>query len=247
VAYRTFGNTIKSSYKPIYNNSYGPIHDNNIAEKYYKKTRRLRINEFEKLCSKVHSSADWRSCLLLFIEASTLSLLSMPGCFSITLESLANLINNENEKKVLPIKNKTLAKKIRTELKKKLEEFQSDLDDEAFGILINKIKQINQKTNRERLLMPFKVLNIKLNDRDIESIKHRNDFLHGREPEMNNQILKNLTESSKYLYYLSLKLYTLISALVLKYVGYDNLIVNYPKIHENYTNIKIDEEYYRQI
>jgi hypothetical protein len=42
--------------------------------------------------------------------------------------------------------------------------------------------------------------------------------------------------------------YTLLSMIILKWIGYDNRVVNYPKIHEGFTEIRLkEEEAFRQV
>ena len=72
---------------------------------------------------------------------------------------------------------------------------------------------------------------------DIAAIEHRNDFLHGRITELpnaNGEPKKVSREvSSMEIYYISLRLYMLVSMLILKYIGYDGRIVNQPKIQQH--------------
>jgi len=47
--------------------------------------------------------------------------------------------------------------------------------------------------------------------------------------------------------YISGRLYTLISALILKSIGYDGYIINHSKFFEDFCGIKTNEDYYRFI
>ena len=114
--------------------------------------------------------------------------------------------------------------------------------------LEGRINQINQVTNRERLKMPFKILNIELLEEDIKVINSRNDFLHGRVPNYRNiEGIRSIDSKDKDLYYASVRLYTLLNMLILKYVGYDNYVLNFSKIFENGTTYKVDEGFYRKV
>ncbi len=247
LAYRQMRGSIKCPYVPIYSNPFGYIHNTGIADLYKDEVRTLNLNEFSKLCQKCHTNDDIKTILLLLIEVHTQSLVSGPGILSITLETLANVIYEENESKLAPIKSKSISRKFRKELLKTLDNFDKDIDNEGREILKARIDQINQRTNREKLLIPFQILKIPTTTIDIEAIEQRNAFLHGRTPMVQDIKPQSINEEDRYRYYLYLKLYVLISSVIMKYIGYDNLVVNYPKIYENNTGINLDEEYYRQI
>ena len=147
----------------------------------------------------------------------------------------------KNQDSLAPIKNKSLSRKIRKELLKTLDNFK--IDAEGKEIIMRKINQINQTTNRDKLLIPFKILKIPITPADEKAIEKRNEFLHGRSP----MIKETENETQNVRYYLFLKLYVLISSIILKYIGYDNLVLNFPKIYEKDTGIELDEEFYKQI
>ncbi len=244
IYYTEFRDSMNSMYSPIYGNAYGYIREGEIAEKVYPTLRTLTLKEFSKLCQWTHTSVDFSSILLLIIEASTSSLLVMPSGFSVALEGLTDIIVKENEAKLAPIKDKKLAKEIRTELKNVIEKYSERLQKNRQQILINRIDNINQLTNQSKLTKPFELLNFTLTTEDISAIDHRNDFLHGR---INLMLGDDTKNANKEIYYVSLRLYTLLSVLILKSIGYDNKIVNYPKIHESVYNKKLNEEHFRQL
>lgn len=247
IAYRQLRGSIKCQYVPTYSNPFGYIHDTKKADLYRDKVRTLNLVEFSKLCQYCYSNDDIKSILLLLIEVQTQTLVSGPGVLSIALETLANVIYEENESTLAPIESKSTSKKLRKELLKTLDNFNSEIEVEGIKILKSRIDQINQRTNREKLLIPFHILKIPISPVDVEAIEQRNAFLHGRTPMIQEVEPKSINEADKFRYYLYLKLYVLVSSVIMKYIGFDNLVVNYPKIYENSTGIKLDEEYYRQI
>ena len=245
--YSQLRGSINCHYAPVHCDPYALIHDDKIAEKYFNKPRGLSIKEFSNLCSLCYSKDEIKTILILILETNTQSLVSSPGILSIVLETFSNFICNENEKTTTPIPSRKTSKSLRAELLKGLEKFKEELSPDGYEIIKNKITQINQMTNKEKLLLPFKILNIPINKADIEAIEQRNAFLHGREPMVQDANPKSNAEADSFRHYLYLKIYVLISAMILKYIGFDNMIINYPKIHENGTGITLDEEYYRQI
>lgn len=46
------------------------------------------------------------------------------------------------------------------------------------------------------------------------------------------------------LYYVAMRFYTLLNRLILKWIGYDNYVLNHAKIQERATLIKLKEPYY---
>jgi len=202
VFYTQMRGSIKCLNVPTYSNPYGYIHNNEIADLYKDKVRTISLKEFSILCQKSHTDIDFRSILLLLIEANTQSLLSSPGIISIALETISNIIYKENEPKLAPIKSKTISRKVRKQLLKELDNFKGDIDEEGFEIIKTRINQINQRTNRDKLLKPFEILNIPINESDIEAIEQRNAFLHGRTPKVQGIEPKTIAESDKISYYL---------------------------------------------
>lgn len=101
-------------------------------------------------------------------------------------------------------------------------------------------------TNNEKLTRPFEQLGIPLSLHDIVIIEHRNDLLHG------NILLKKDDEidedkTNLYMAYVSAKLFTLISKLVLKSVGYKGYVYNQAKYLEKNLNIQTNEAYFDEI
>ena len=111
-----------------------------------------------------------------------------------------------------------------------------------------RIENINQITNLESLKKPFSILGITLLDEDLKVIKSRNDFLHGRVPDFKKQGANRSIELKDYdLYYASVRLYTLLNVLIFKMIGFDNYVLNFPKIYEKNTKFKVKENYYRKV
>ena len=247
IEYRQMRGSVKCKYVPIYSDPFGYIREKEKANYYKNKLRTLSLEEFSQLCQFCHSNNDLKTILISLIEVHNQTLISSPGILSIALETLANVIYDENENSLAPIKSKKISREIRKELKKVVDNFDEKIDKEGIKILKSRIDQINQRTNRDKLLIPFTILKIPISSSDIEAIEQRNAFLHGRVPMVKMIIPKSINNSDKFRYYLYLKLYVLVSSIILKYIGYDGMILNHPKIYENTTGIKLNEEHYRQI
>lgn len=240
--------SIKSGYTPIHSNSHAYLHRNELAKKYYNLLRPVSLTEFSLLCEKIHGSLDFASLLVLMLESSVASLLFMPGGYAIALETLSDLIIGKTKLKLAPIKDKSVSRKIRKEILEVLSRNNSTILADDLATLHKRIDQLNQTTNKARLKAPFDLLTIAVNDDDLKILETRNDFLHGRVPDLTDSGADRSTERiNKDLFYCSVRFYTLLNMLILKWVGYDNRVVNYPKIQEPFTKILLNEEPFRQV
>lgn len=241
---------MKGLTQPVYANPFGWIKNKKIADKYYKQgmLQPISIDSFSCLCQKLHASEELLSSLLIILESSAASLILRPGGYAIALETLSDVIIGGKEERFAPITNKNEAGKFRKELSDILKKYSSSEYFKDPETLQKNIDKINQMTNKERLKAPFKVLNIELSDEDLNVINSRNDFLHGRIPDFKNLgASRSIEQKDRDLYYASVRLYTLLNMLILKFVGFDGYVVNYAKIYEKGTRYLCNEDYYRKV
>jgi hypothetical protein len=226
---------------PIYKNPYGVFQNRDYHEKYHNIIRGLNSSELSKLCQLINDSEEFKVIILLILESCAATQIIQPAGFAVALEGFSAFIKKEMEKEREKTSPK-LSSKILGELKMVLTNNKEELGD-SFDLFSKKIEQINQPTNKDTLLKPFEYLKIPINELDKQTIAHRNDLLHGRYD------LKSIFEgknNDRYRFSASLRLYTLLSALILKYVGFDNKIINHPK-RSDLLNIAFEEEPFRQI
>ena len=249
IYHRELRDTITSSYAPLTSNAYSYLHHNQKLAKKYCDTKVLRTvnqDEFSLLCQRLHGSVKLTTAIILLLEASVASLLFMPGGYAIVLETLADIIKPEKTVKVAPM-NTQLSKNVRHECLKVIKKH-VDKHSDNYEVLKYRINQLNQPTNKAKLRIPFDYLNIDLLEHDLKILEARNDFLHGRVPDITDAGKdRSLDRRHKDLYYTSIRFYTLLNMLILKWVGYDNRVINYPKLNEAFTEIKLKEEPYRQV
>ncbi|WP_118951256.1 hypothetical protein [Taibaiella helva] len=242
---------IRSIYTPLHTNPYGYLDKKkNLAEKYYKnKTLQpVSFHQFSILCQRLYDSLEFSSAILLMLESCLATLLFMPGGFAIVLENLSDIIMADDKLKLAPIKDKNLSKTIRKECTDVVQKYSASISSEDLKVLLGRIEQINQTTNKERLRAPFKKLGISLLPEDIKVLESRNDFLHGRVPDFTNEgATRSLDRINQDLYYASMRFYTLLNMLILKWIGFDNYVLNHPKIREIQCGIKLKEDYYRKL
>lgn len=240
--------SISSGYCPLTCNAYSHSRIRAVVEKYHDSLHPVSLAAFSRLSQRIHGSLDFSSALILILESSVASLLFMPGGYAIALESLADIIMAGDRNRISPIKSKQQSKKIRKSLLAVLREYESELEGESMEVLRGRINQINQITNKSRLKAPFEKLGIELDDMDLRILETRNDFLHGRTPNVSDDKgISSVERLNKDLLYCSWHLYTLVNILVLKWVGYKGRVINYPKIQESYTQIQTPGEFYREV
>lgn len=189
----------------------------------------LGEESFSKICQKIRDSETFARCIKLLLEGNQTKLLLLKGgIYSIALETLTNIIYEENEDKINPITDKKLAKEIRRGLKNELSKYDSSISDYGLKVLKSKIENINTPTNSKKLSKPFELCGLKLSKLDIEILNHRNKFLHGTSPFEE----KELNDKQKDIKYISSKLFFLINILVLKYCGYEGHVINFGGLHQ---------------
>lgn len=225
-----------------------------VAETYQKKLKILSAKEFSNLVDLIYSNKRFSATLMMMIESESMcSLLLMPGIYAIVLESLARILVIPVASEKRPIGNKKLFQKISAGIEKVIDSYASDLGaEDDLQKLKSRIPELNKTirqshlTNSEKLVQPFEQLGIVLTAGDREILAHRNDLLHG------NMLLTNIEELSEgninnYIQYASGKFYTLISSLILKYIGYSGYLINYAKFYEKQCGIETNEDFYRLI
>lgn len=209
--------TMRSHYEPINTNPYSRLYyDRPVAEKWYeaKCLRPLSIQEFSRLGELIHTNQDFASAIVLILESSVASLLFMPGGYAIALETIAPLIFKEKKSSLAPITDKPLWTKLRKEILKLIASFEKDHPKNNYEVLKNKINNLNAPTNKSKLRAPFDHLDIPLLHEDLVILDTRNDFLHGRAPDLTNEGENRTTERlNSDLYYSAMRLSTLLSML----------------------------------
>lgn len=244
---------VKGMYSPITTNphSYRDISDD-IASSFRDGLTRISLNQLSRLTHRIHHEPDFSVAILVLLEASSIrSLLIIPSSFAVIIEQLSKHLSRPEVGLEKPIQDSSLAQIIIKELHMIIERYRS-LSDSTVLKLKRRLNSLNhpvnkQKlTNNEKLTRPFEQLGIALTLHDIAIIEHRNDLLHG------NILLTNDTENKRvdqnlYMTYVSAKLFTLISKLILKSVGYDGYVYNQAKYLEKHLNIETGEEYFERI
>jgi len=219
----------------------------NISQKMKPISNKHFLNLLNNVLSNENFSAVIYSYLNISNKNNNIALNIQCASYAIILEMLTNIISEENKEKLYFIKDKKLRKNLQKFLLEKTKEFfeKNNLENFEDSPIKKRLENINSPTNRDKLLKPFEILNIPLNDNEKTIINSRNDFLHG------NNIVEGLdfSEQSKKLFYLSLEFNYLVYALILKYIGYNGIVKNLPKIYlDHYQLPELEnEKYYKDL
>ena len=206
----------------LFNQYLKAINKEEILEKY---PDRIPSKVFSTMVLKNFENKTFARCSKFFIEGNQSNQrLLKAGIYSITLETMTNIICTENEEKVKPIPDEKLAKSIQDSFYEVLDDFSEKLSEYGLGILKSKINDINRPTNSKKLTAPFKLYNIELTKDDVEILNYRNKFLHGTSPFPENE----LEDKHKEVSYITARFRFLLNCLILKYVGYSGHIINNP-------------------
>lgn len=199
---------------------------------------------FSRIVEKISSNSTFARCVDLLINANNSKVLLLrAGIYSISLETLTNIIYEENEERINPISDKNLAEKIQKKLNNVVEEYDVFLTDYGRQIIDAKINDLNRPTNSKKLSKPFEIYGIKLSKNDIKILNHRNKFLHGSAPFEEDQLKQKEVE----LAYISSKLFSLINMLALKYCGYSGHLYDHGSFHQLYWEEKVTEPLFKII
>ena len=148
-----------------------------------------------------------------------------------------------------PINNKEDSDFLKNQLLDTLNKFENENIEKNYNLIParKKIENINQTTNNDKLKLCFQKFQIELLDDDLKIISSRNLFMHGNFPNYRNKKNRTIKEKDLDLYYTSIRIYTLLNMIILKYIGYDNYVINFSKIYEKNTGYLIKEDYYRKV
>ncbi|MAL24110.1 MAG: hypothetical protein CMP05_05400 [Xanthomarina sp.] len=250
-SFRTLRKDMKSLYQPINSNPYAWLHSRGRkqAKKIYKERNLRTLNklEFSTLVELTLKNDNFLGTLLTMIEAGNLSLLISPAIYFIVLEQFSNII--VKEKPIIPISDANDAEYLKNEILGIVKKFEEEKIQKNYLLnpIIKRIENINQETNNDKLISCFKKLNIELSKEDLKIIKARNRLLHGNIPNYRKKRNRTIRDKDSDLYYTSIRIYTLLNMLILKYIGYNNYVINFSKIYEQNTGYSVDEEFYRKV
>lgn len=190
---------------------------------------------FSYFCEKVLESNELLRCIELLITASGLKNPVQQGAlYSVSLETITELIKDEHIAKLKPIKDKNVNLEFKQQMLNTLDSFNGRIDEQGMKILHSKIDNMNSPTNQDKLMKPFELMGITLSDEEKKVLNSRNDYLHGNDP---NKIGDRVGLEIN-----ALNLHSLLGKLVLKYIGYSGYFIHLPNSYlMNYSTDSLKE------
>jgi hypothetical protein len=142
----------------------------------------------------------------------------------VALETIKQIIIEDNIKKLSSFRNADLASDIINQFKKII----GSLPDDAFNNkkrVLNKLNELNDVGNNESFYLAFELMGIALNNDEKNCIKLRNRFLHGNIPFQNELEQTRKGELQK----ITLTAHLLTCSLILKYFNFSGSVKNFLK------------------
>ncbi|WP_333873289.1 hypothetical protein [Methylobacter sp.] len=223
----------------------GEFKKNDEIREIESKLKAITKKMFSDFCYMMNDDRNFANVIFSILEVNntknSLSLLSTGALYSVALERITNIISQDNEDNIAPIKDKGNAK----ELVKALVDLAKDFfKSKKLGIIPHaieaRLKNINSLTNQDKLYKPYEILNIPLSPEDKKIIKYRNDFLHG-----NNMEELEFDE----LFRINLELNFLVNTLVFKKIGWTGIVKNLSKTYLEHKELEIlkDAKSYKEL
>lgn len=243
--YRIFTTNPYSVYNS-YHHDKGEKLDTNVVDKWNSKLLNFSEENFSKLVEYFYKHETFSRSALIILEANNQPLELKAASYCVAYEGICHTI-----KKLVDINAPSSIDKIvweqniKPEFEKLLISLKGNglLNNDQDRILSSKVNNLNQPTNRDSLTAPFLKLGYNLNQQEIKCIDNRNKFLHGSLPVKSNDEDENFKE----LYFNSVTIHKLIYILILKLIGFEGYIINYPKLHEQTTGESLSEELFIKI
>ncbi len=202
--------------------------------------------QFSVLVEKSISNVDFRMLLLQVIEASNATLVTSTFMLAVCLEEMVELFLQEDEK------HKRLGdeeQRIYTDLISYLGQinYQSEEAKSLLSAFKSQIHNIGKNaSNMQKIYSLFKGFN--LTRREKEALKNRNKLLHGTLPEIKGVSMDSENNVDKAYWYLQQRLYTLVSMVILKNIGFKNKILNHYSLNERAIGFfELEESSYRDL
>lgn len=237
-SFTTLRDSIKGNFNPVYRSPYSYYRMKSMPEGFPKELTRINPSVFSKLCEEIVDDEKLLGALIIFMESHNRSVYLKGAGYSVTLETLTQMITDKNAG-FKPIMNPKLAANFLKDVKAVLAKYETQINDkvenpksefvESVRILNAKIEGLNYPTNKDKLSMPFQLYKIDIvsGSEEDKAISHRNSFLHG------NNLKKSKKEymDGYEVWGVTLHYVNLLNKLILKYVGYEGHIINYAEFH----------------
>jgi hypothetical protein len=211
--YENFKESFYSKYPILDSGHYNDISNEDLQ---------LTCAQFNHLVNLLYTNEEYFRAALLLISAGRLDGCDKASLGAVSLETITKEVWKDSTQKI--IEDKELNQKIRDQLKRCVESFSEQLTKKQLDLLKNKIDQINNKPNSDKLEDPFLLLNIPLDEDDLFCIDCRNRLLHGNLPRRKKDMCLS---DEELLDLVANRIVLLSSMLLLKLAGYTGLVIDW--------------------
>lgn len=253
IYFSTYRDSILSGYGIYTTNPYsvynltGDTHEEIEAQVGEIKKRFSTLIEFDdglfsKLCELFYDKEPFSRAAIIVLQGNTLALEIKGSVYSIALEAVTEVILKERKISFpKPVQDEAVFENIKKEFLERINSLfpkEEKKWKDTINILTSRIGNLNNPSNADKLKKPFELLGYTLNSYEIAVIKHRDLFQHGKlpsDPESEDGVFKDV-------YYSCMILHRLFYILVLKYIGFEGYIINYPQLHKHITSKDLKED-----
>jgi len=179
--------------------------------------------QFNELVRLLNSHEEYLRASLLLINAGNIKGISKGSLASVALETITNIIGKKQSDKKIIDKNE-IESKLKYELNKGLKKIQTQISKEQYTTFENKINNLNNIPNAQKLEDSFRLLDIELDEEELYCLSCRNKLLHGTLPK--NKKFKMLN-NDELVFLVSNRLIMLSAILLLKEAGYTGKIIDW--------------------
>lgn len=192
-----------------------------LKEGIPKEHRAISVSVLNKICGLAINSQAFQRALTIIAESHETAIVTRAATYCVALEAIRNFIlDDDTNSFTKPIKDRALSKEIRNSFRSIIEGYSEEEFNDRDSIL-KKIDNLNQFGNTEGFMKIFELHSITLDEVDKETLKKRNDFLHGRLP-----FSINTSDEDKELSLVLLRLHLLLCVLILKLGGFEGYFSN---------------------
>lgn len=193
-----------------------------------KTTNYLQIEVFSKLAHLCYNDSRIFRAVKIITQARDTPAELEISSHCVALETLKNVIVDDNKEDLLPIKDKTVAAGLIDRLRKIIEET-DEIHFNNRGRVLNKLNGLNSVGNNESYYLAFEKAGFALTKEDKEYLLRRNQFLHGTMP---SDVESKDDPHQFALHKISIHIQLLTCCLLLKLAGYKGPVMNFWKYWE---------------
>lgn len=209
---------------------------------HLQKTVYFPVDTFSRLCTLCYTNKPLLRAVRIITQSRNQPIEIQAASIFVALETVKQIIINENTERITPFKDKQFASNIMDEFKTKISSLSDSLFNKKDSVL-RKLNSLNQIGNNESFNSAFDLVGFKLTKVDKDYISMRNRFLHGNIPFENEPE----DRKNKELRNIALSVHLLTCSLILKYAGFNGAVKDFLKYWDLRNGIPNNSKLFRHI